>query len=76
MSIAVSPYQQGSGVGRLLLREFLDEARRRGARCVSLTTDRLGNDKTNWFYVRGGFACAGTFTTAEGRAMNTYRMYL
>lgn len=72
MSLAVHPAAQGSGAGSSLVRSFLKEAERRGARAVSLTTDRAGNEGVNRFYESLGFTRAQSYTTAEGRPMNEY----
>ena len=72
MSIAVSPPMQGSGIGKALLRTFLQEARRRGLKQVNLTTDRLGNDAANRFYQQLGFTRSRTYVTPEGREMQEY----
>lgn len=72
MSIAVLPECQGSGIGQLLVRAFLDEAKRRGLRQVDLTTDRDNNESANRFYQRMGFVCERSFVTPENRAMNEY----
>lgn len=71
-SIAVLPDQQGQHVGAALVRAFLQEAAARGAQAVSLTTDRVGNDTVNRFYVHMGFSLVRSFVTAEGRQMNEY----
>lgn len=72
MSLAVRPAVQGSGVGSGLVRAFLEEARLRGARAVSLTTDREGNEGVNRFYESLGFRLDQEYVTAEGRHMNEY----
>lgn len=72
IALAVDPRVQGSGSGKLLTRAFIDEARRRGARAVVLTTDRSGNDAVNAFYRAQGFQVAREFVTPEGRDMNEY----
>jgi ribosomal protein S18 acetylase RimI-like enzyme len=71
-SLGVHPREQGRGAGRELVRAFLDEAVRRGARRVFLTTDRDGNDAVNGFYRRCGFAVGREYATPEGRRMNEY----
>jgi predicted N-acetyltransferase YhbS len=76
MSLAVDPSVQRSGAGALLTRAFVDEARRRGASAVVLTTDKLGNDAVNAFYRAQGFAAAAGYVTPEGRAMNEYILYI
>jgi amino-acid N-acetyltransferase len=51
-SIAVSPQEQGSGVGRSLVNALLQEARRHAVACVCLFT------RTPGFFARLGFAVA------------------
>jgi ribosomal protein S18 acetylase RimI-like enzyme len=72
MSIAVLPGEQNRGVGRPLVKAFLEEAMKRGLRQVDLTTDKLNNDSVNAFYLRQGFSCSRCFVTPEGREMNEY----
>ncbi len=72
MSIAVTPSSQERGIGRQLLESFLVEAKQKGASIVSLTTDKLGNDRVNQFYLHAGFTCSRSFSTSEGRQMNLY----
>lgn len=72
MSIAVDPAAQRGGIGARLVAEFCTACRQRGVTRIRLTTDRLGNEAVNDFYVRHGFRVAGTFTTPEGREMNEY----
>lgn len=76
MSIAVAPEAQGKGVGKVLVREFLIEARKRGLEYVNLTTDARNNDATNAFYLAQGFTLFGSYTTPEGRQMNEYLFWL
>lgn len=76
MSIAVTPEIQGSGAGKLLVREFLEACRQRGVVAVNLTTDATNNAAVNAFYSRQGFELARTFVTREGRAMNEYIIQL
>jgi ribosomal protein S18 acetylase RimI-like enzyme len=72
MSIAVLPERQGRGIGHVLVRQFLAEARHRGLTTVNLTTDRLDNEAANSFYLRLGFELVRHYVTAEGRQMNEY----
>ncbi|HMB22272.1 MAG TPA: GNAT family N-acetyltransferase, partial [Anaerolineales bacterium] len=76
MSIAVSPSGQNLGIGTQLIDAFIAEAKRRGISAISLTTDKINNEQANQFYFRRGFKCSSSFTTAEGRQMNEYRMEL
>ena len=73
-SICVSPAAQGAGVGSAVLVEWLRRVAATGVGAAYLTTDAVGNDDVNRFYSRHGWWLAGTFTTAEGRAMNCYRI--
>ena len=76
MSIAVLPGNQNRGVGRALVKVFLEEAAIRGLRQVNLTTDKLNNDSVNAFYLREGFSRSRSFVTPERREMNEYVMNL
>jgi GNAT superfamily N-acetyltransferase len=76
MSIGVCPEAQGTGVGKFLVNAFLSECWRRGLDRVSLTTDSMGNDSANQFYLRNGFALTRTFSTAQGRVMNEYEIWV
>jgi len=76
MSVAVDPDCQGQGIGKLLVKAFLDEARSRGSQYVNLTTDAVENDSANHFYRYLGFALHRKFTTPEGRNMNEYLIKL
>ena len=72
LSIAVNPSAQGQGVGKLLTEAFLGEVKKRGVDQVNLTTDKLGNEVVNAFYLNFGFRLCSSFITAEGREMNEY----
>jgi GNAT superfamily N-acetyltransferase len=72
MSVAVTPKFQGQGIGKTLVKAFIQEAGRRGLKSVNLTTDKLNNEKVNTFYLRLGFCCARTYTTPEEREINEY----
>ena len=72
MSIAVLPGKQNKGIGHLLTKAFLEEAKERGLRQVDLTTDKLNNGSVNAFYLREGFYLSRSFVTPEGREMNEY----
>jgi GNAT superfamily N-acetyltransferase len=52
--VRVDRSQRGSGLGRQLVTEAIDEARRRGCRMVQLTTDKRRDDARR-FYERLGF---------------------
>ena len=76
MSLAVLPETEGQGIGRRLVRAFCNELARHQIPTVSLTTDQIGNDRVNRFYLRLGFQVVRTFVTPEGRAMNEYVLSL
>lgn len=76
MSIAVSPDAVGKGIGQQLVKVFLDEMQAQGISSVSLTTDRVNNERVNSFYQKLGFELARTYVTPEGRAMNEYLIQL
>ena len=76
MSIAVLPGEQNKGIGHLLTKAFLEEARKRGLQQVDLTTDKLNNDSVNAFYLREGFYLTRNFETPERREMNEYMIDL
>jgi glycosyltransferase involved in cell wall biosynthesis/ribosomal protein S18 acetylase RimI-like enzyme len=71
-SIAVTPEAAGSGVGRGLLRSFLEQSWSRQAQCVYLTTDAEGNDAANALYRQAGFQHCRRFLQRKGRWMNEY----
>ena len=71
-SIAVRPVSTNRGVGKALVREFLDRARELQAVEVYLTTDAENNESTNAFYRRLGFQLKETFITPRGRPLNEF----
>lgn len=71
-SIAVRPEAAGNGLGKELLRAFLEESWTRKARYVYLTTDAVGNDAANALYRDIGFQHARCFQQQKGRWMNEY----
>jgi ribosomal protein S18 acetylase RimI-like enzyme len=74
-SIAVDPDYSGKGVGRILIKSFLEGSKKMGAEFVYLTTDAKNNDAVNYFYLSMGFKLYKTFMAAPDRAMNEYRYY-
>jgi ribosomal protein S18 acetylase RimI-like enzyme len=76
MSIAVGPEAQGLGAGKALVLAFIDEAARRGAVKVDLTTDKVDNERTNAFYRALGFRVAREIVTPEQRTLNEYELDL
>lgn len=75
-SIGVAPDAQGAGVGKMLVKAFLEEAKNRGCRKIYLTTDSDDNENVNKFYLGIGFSIVRQFKTYEGRKMNEYWIYL
>jgi ribosomal protein S18 acetylase RimI-like enzyme len=71
-SIAVEPEMSGNGLGKILMRAFLAQARSMNAQCVYLTTDADGNDAANAFYRDVGFQHTRRFLQRKGRWMNEY----
>lgn len=53
MNIAVAPEHQGQGIGALLLRHAIDQARQLGGKRLELGTGSFGHQLT--FYQRAGF---------------------
>lgn len=76
MSLGVAQATQGSGSGKALVQAFLREAALRGCKVVDLTTDKVGNDRTNAFYRRLGFQIAREIVTPEKRILNEYEIEL
>jgi glycosyltransferase involved in cell wall biosynthesis/ribosomal protein S18 acetylase RimI-like enzyme len=71
-SIAVAPEACGNGLGKTLLRAFLQRSWSMDAQSVFLTTDADGNDRANAMYREVGFECARRFMQRRGRWMNEY----
>lgn len=71
-SIAVLPDAQKGGIGEKLLNAFVNEAEKRGAKAVYLTTDAYNNEAVNGFYQKHGFAVRRVFETPDKRVMNEY----
>lgn len=71
-SICVDPALGGRGHGRRLIEAWERRAYALGARSAYLTTDAIGNARTNRFYVESGWTLSDSFATPEGRAMNRY----
>lgn len=71
-SLTVAPAQQGKGIGRALVRRWLEEVRMRGAQGCYLTTDAEGNEGVNHFYQSLGWIVDASYRTPEGRRMNRY----
>lgn len=68
-SIAVSPNQQGKGIGKLLLASSEDYVRSKNIAKMSLTTDYYNNDKTIRFYQAMGYHELYEFIAYPNRKM-------
>lgn len=73
---SIGVLEPGSGVGSMLIDEFLVRSWDLGSRSVILTTDRDRNDAANRFYDQKGFTLVREFVHVPGRVMNEYRMEL
>ena len=71
-SIAVAPDASGNGLGKTLVRAFLEQSWSMDAQCVYLTTDAEGNEHANALYRETGFQHARRFLQRKGRWMNEY----
>ena len=71
-SIAVAPEACGNGLGKTLLRAFLQRSWLMNAQSVFLTTDADGNERSNEMYREVGFECTRRFLQRRGRWMNEY----
>ena len=71
-SIGVLPVARGHGVGKMLMYHVRDEATRRGAQEIVLTTDAEGNDEINAWYRSLGLVQTGISETGAGRVLNEY----
>jgi ribosomal protein S18 acetylase RimI-like enzyme len=74
-SIGVRPATAGKGIGKGLVRAFIEQAWSRGAQYVYLTTDAERNQSANEFYHRLGFQLRHKFEQFRGRNMNEYIIY-
>jgi glycosyltransferase involved in cell wall biosynthesis/ribosomal protein S18 acetylase RimI-like enzyme len=74
-SIAVAPEACGNGLGKTLLREFLQRSWSMNAQSVFLTTDADGNEQANAMYQEAGFECTRRFLQRRGRWMNEYQFH-
>jgi len=74
-SIAVAPEASGCGMGKTLVRTFLERSWSMNAECVYLTTDADANEHANTLYREAGFQQARRFLQCKGRWMNEYVIY-
>lgn len=71
-SIGIDPDEVLKGIGSHLVREFCQEAFKRGSDSVYLTTDKFGNDRVNAFYIKNGFHLESVIEKTGDRKMNRY----
>jgi len=71
-SIATLPEFEGQGVGRILTSEFIVECKNQNVEWLYLTTDRVGNDSVNAFYLKNDFKIESSFRKTGNREMNRY----
>ena len=74
-SIAVSPDAAGRGVGKALVKAFLDAAWSWGAHHVTLDTDADNNEPANALYQSSGFQFCRRYEKCKGRWMNEYMIH-
>ena len=60
------------GVGKILIDFYENQAFTKGANFVSLTTDKLNNDKVKQFYYSQGYEVFNEFTAYPDRQMIRY----
>jgi len=69
LSIGVLPSSKGLGVGKALINAFEEDAKKRGCKKISLTTDYTGNQDVLSFYKKTGYEVFYEFTTYPNRKM-------
>jgi ribosomal protein S18 acetylase RimI-like enzyme len=75
-SIAVNPDYAGQGLGKKLVKAFIEISQKRKVDAVCLTTDVNNNGAVNNFYQSLGFSLYRTFIAPGNRLMNEYRFIL
>lgn len=71
-SICVDPSLSGKGIGSQLIRGWVRRARGLGTNQAFLTTDAVGNDAVNSWYLREGWVLSDRFVAHGDRPMNRY----
>lgn len=71
-SMCVDPSLSGQGIGSKLVRGWPRRARALGADLAFLTTDAVGNDAVNSWYLREGWVLSDRFVAHGDRPMNRY----
>ena len=75
-SICVDPSLSGHGIGSKLIRGWTRRARDMGADLAFLTTDAVGNDAVNSWYLREGWVLSDRSLAHGDRPMNRYEFNL
>jgi len=75
-SIAVNPDYAGQGLGKKLVKAFIEISQKNNADIIYLTTDVNNNEVVNNFYQSLGFILYKTFMAPGNRLMNEYRFIL
>lgn len=75
-SIGVLPNIGIKGVGTALIKRLIKEANQGRFKYIRLETDKLHNEKANYFYLKNGFVLDHSYVTSAGRSMNAYRYNL
>lgn len=69
ISIGVSHSYKGLGIGHTLIKEFEEEAKSKGCKKISLTTDYYNNKEVVAFYLHSGYKVFHEFTAYPNRRM-------
>lgn len=69
ISIGVSHTYKSLGIGKVLIKNFEEEVKRRGAERITLTTDYYQNDKVVAFYLHTDYKIFYEFTAFPKRRM-------
>lgn len=72
-SIGVKPTIKSKGIGSQLISRLINDVDFKKYSYISLETDAVNNEGTNYFYKKNGFELVRTYETHEGRKMNEYR---
>ena len=75
-SLCVDPSCSGQGVGSTLVRGWIRRAGVMGSQLAFLTTDAVGNDAVNSWYVHEGWVLSERFVAHGDRPMNRYEFDL
>ncbi|MPM13909.1 hypothetical protein SDC9_60269 [bioreactor metagenome] len=75
-SIGILPERKKQGTGTGLIKTLITMIDSSEFEYIKLETDKYNNDSVNAFYLNCGFELDNSYNTAEGRAMNEYKLYL